>query len=254
MVAPVSSGPETSAPAARIVVERRFEGPPGSGQGGWSSALFAQHLPYIPTIALRAPIPFERPLRVEAAEDGHRLVDDQQPGPDGGPLTIMTARPWTPDVPDTDPVTIATARAARSAFATFVVPHPVPDCFSCGTRSDTMGVHACPLDDGRLATDWTVPDWAVDDSSSSAALWAALDCTAAFYVGFVPEVRRVVTAQYAVDVLRPAVAGETLALVAGPGDHPGDWDGRKRGACSIAFDAEGLVVARARSFWVSLAS
>ena len=250
----MESGHHTSAPTDRIVVGRRFEGPPGSGQGGWSSALFAERLPYTPTIALRAPIPFERPLRIEVVVDGHRLVDDEQAGSDGGPLTIMTARPWTPDVPDTDPVEIATARAARAAFATFVVPHPVPDCFSCGTRADTMGVHACPIGDGRLATDWTVPEWAADVSSTTAALWAALDCTAAFYVGFVPEVRRVVTAQYAVEVLRPVVAGETLALVAGPGDHPGGWDGRKRGACSIAFDADGAVVARARSFWVSLAS
>lgn len=241
-----------SVPADRIVVGRRFEGPPGSGQGGWSSALFAERLPYTPTIALRAPIPFERALRIEAVDDGHRLVDDEQSGSDGGPLTVMTARPWTPDVPATEPVTVDTARAARAAFDTFVVPHPVPDCFSCGTRPDTMGVHACPIDDGRLATDWTVPDWAADVSMSTAALWAALDCTAAFYVGFVPEVRRVVTAQYAVEVLRPVIAGETLALVAGAGDHPGDWDGRKRGACSTAFDADGVVVARARSFWVSL--
>jgi hypothetical protein len=235
-----------------IVVERRFEGPPGSGQGGWSSALFADRLPYRATVSLRAPIPFERPLRIEADGEGHRLVDDARRAADGGPTVIMTAREWTPNVPDTSPVTIDAARAARGAFTTFVVPHPVPDCFSCGTRHDTMGVHACPLDDGRLATDWTVPDWADHPTASTAALWAALDCTAAFYVGFVPEVRRVVTVQYAVEVLRPVTVGETLALVAWPGDHDPAWDGRKRGACSIAFDDAGRITARARSFWVSL--
>ena len=234
-----------------IVVERRYEGPPGSGQGGWSSALFAERLPYRATVSLRAPIPFDRPLRIEMVDGGHRLVDDTARG-DDGPAVIMTARPWSPDVPDTGPVDIATARAARAAFGTFVVPHPVPDCFSCGTRHDTMGVHACPLGDGRLATDWTVPAWATTPTAARGALWAALDCTAAFYVGFVPEVRRVVTVQYAVDALRPVSPGEALALVAGPGDHDPAWDGRKRGACSVAFDEDGHTVARARSFWVSL--
>lgn len=237
-----------------FVVERRFEGPPGSGQGGWSSALFAERLPYPATISLRAPIPFDRPLRIEATGDGHRLVDDAQQATGDEPTVIMAARRWTPDVPDTAAVSIESARSARDAFATFVVPHPVPDCFSCGTRHDTMGVHACPLDDGRLATDWTVPAWADDESSTTAALWAALDCTAAFYVGFVPEIRRVVTVQYAVEVVRPVTAGETLALVAWPGDHEPAWDGRKRGACSVAFDESGAVRARARSFWVSLPS
>jgi hypothetical protein len=184
-------------------------------------------------------------LHIEETDDGHRLVDDTS-------TVIMTSREWTPDVPGTEPVDIATARAARAAFDTFVVPHPVPDCFSCGTRHDTMGVHACPLGDGRLATDWTVPTWATTAISATGVLWAALDCTAAFYVGFVPEVRRVVTVQYAVDVLRPVVPGETLALVAWPGDHDPAWDGRKRGACSEAFDDHGRTVARARSFWVSL--
>ena len=105
-----------------IVVERRFEGPPGSGQGGWSSALFADRLPYRASVSLRAPIPFERPLRIEGDGEGHRLVDDARGAADGGPTVIMTAREWTPDVPDTPPVTIDAARAARSAFVSGTMP------------------------------------------------------------------------------------------------------------------------------------
>jgi hypothetical protein len=116
-----------------------------------------------------------------------------------------------------------------------------------------MGVHASPLADGRVATDWRVPAWAVadDDSIDGGALWAALDCCSAWWVGFTREPRVAFTVQYAVEQTSPLRADQTYSLVAWSGDHDPEWDGRKRHAASAAFDRDGRCVARSVSLWVA---
>ena len=99
-----------------------------------------------------------------------------------GDVPIMEATPWAPDAVTTDPVSIEDAAEARSKFVPFLDDNISMTCFSCGIHPTSMQVHGAHLGDGRYATDWTVPDWATSSLTASAALWAALDCTAAFYV------------------------------------------------------------------------
>jgi hypothetical protein len=228
-----------------------FQGPTDSGQGGWTAQRFLAAVPtdHPLTAAIRAAIPLDTDLAVIERDDRWELVD-----PDGA--TIMIADRWEPAFADTTPVTIADAEAARRRFLDTVEEHPVPSCFSCGHLPDSMGVHAGPLADGtdRFATDWTVPDWAVDDHGEvdPGALWAAIDCCAAWWVGWSRERRVALTVQYAVEELHPLVPGGTYSLVGWGGDHDPEWDGRKRHAASAAFDASGRCVARSTSFWVSI--
>lgn len=230
-----------------------FQGPTDSGQGGWTAHRFlgqvARHTDRPMTVAIRAAIPLEVDLRVVASGDRWQLL-----APDGRP--IMDATEWEPAFADTDPVTLEAARGARHRFLATVDEHPVPQCFSCGRLPDSMGVHAGPLADGtdRFATDWTVPDWAVDEHGhvDDGTLWAAIDCCAAWWVGWSRERRVALTAQYAVEQRQPLEPGATYALVGWGGDHDPEWDGRKRHAASAAFDATGCCVARSVSFWVSV--
>lgn len=232
-----------------IRIGARLQGPTDAGQGGWTAQRFLAALgadrPM--TVAIRAAIPLEVDLEIVERDDRWELV-----GPDGA--TIMVATEWEPSFPDTEPVTIDAARAARHRFLTTLDEHPVPSCFSCGRLPDSMGVHAGPLDDDRFATDWTVPDWAVDERGrvDPGTLWAAIDCCAAWWVGWSRERRVALTVQYAVEELHPLEPGATYALVGWAGDHDPEWDGRKRHAASAAFDATGRCVARSVSFWVSL--
>ena len=131
--------------------------------------------------------------------------------------------------------------------------HPVPHCFSCGLQPDSMHVHSGPLRDGRWATDWTVPYWAADADGTvdEGVLWAAIDCSQAWYATNAGGRRHGVTVQLAVDVEVPLQPGATYAVVAWAGDYPDDWEGRKRGACGALFDELGRCVARSRSFWVA---
>lgn len=232
-----------------------YQGPTGSGQGGWTAHRFlakvAEHTERPMTVALRAAIPLDTDLVVMSQDDRWLLR-----APDG--TTIMVAAEWEPAFADTTPVTIEAARAARHRFSDIVDEHPVPDCFSCGRRPDSMGVHAGPLaDDDRFATDWTVPDWAVDDVGDvdPGTVWAAIDCCAAWWVArsrIDGGPSAALTVQYAVDQIHPLEPGATYALVGWGGDHDPEWHGRKRHAASAAFDAAGRCVARSVSYWVRI--
>lgn len=231
-----------------IRVPSWFQGPTGSGQGGWTSAKLAELVGQPVTARLRAPIPLEVDLEVRATAEGWVARH--------GDSVIVEAAPWQPDVAHTSPIPLEQARQARARFPVPPEDHPVPFCFSCGLQPDAMHVHAGPLGEHpeRYATDWTAPAWAAgaDGAVDPAVLWAALDCTAAWYACCHPRRRRAVTAQLAVEVLRPVSVGEELALVSWSGDGREDWDGRKRSAASAAFDPTGRLVARSRSFWVAL--
>lgn len=229
-----------------------FQGPTGSGQGGWTAQRFVGAIgdratdPL--TTAIRAAIPLDVDLSIVEHDDRWELV-----APDGS--VIMVATTWDARFADTNPVSVDDARAARHRFTETVVEHPVPSCFSCGSIPESMSVHAGPLTDGsdRFATDWTVPEWAVlDGVVDTGALWAAIDCCVAWWVGWSRERRTALTVQYAVEQLHPLVPGATYALVGWAGDHDPEWNGRKRHGASAAFDADGRCVARSVSFWVGI--
>jgi hypothetical protein len=236
----------------QIWLDRWFQGPSGSGQGGWTAHLLAGRIDHPVTMAIRAPVPLETPLDVthDVQNDRWLLVDHT--GPQA--VTVMVAEPWESLFAATEPVTVEAAAAARRRFTTVVDPHPVPFCFSCGLQHDSMRVHAGPLGDDRFATDWTAPSWAVGDDGAvdPGPLWAALDCTAAWYIGYSRGPRTPVTVQYAVDVLEPIDPAVNYALVGWSGDHSSEWDGRKRHGASAAFAPDGTCVARAASFWLSI--
>ena len=238
---------------APLTIGGWFQGPTGQGQGGWTAAKVAERIAEPITVGLRAPIPLDVEMTIVETDAGWECRH-------GGSM-ILDINRWVPDTVVTPPVSVEEAEAARHRFLFGPADHPVPYCFSCGLQHDGMRVHAGPLGEAegrdgeeRFATDWTAPAWADggDGVVDPAALWAALDCTSAFYVCCHPTIRAAYTASYAVEVFRPVEVGETLALVGFRGDGEPDWDGRKRVGASAAFDSRGLTVARTRSFWVAL--
>jgi hypothetical protein len=231
-----------------ITVGPWFQGPTDSGQGGWTAHRLASAIDEPVTVAIKRPIPLEVDLTMTPVDNGWHLVDPNEPD-----QPVLVATPWTPDYADTEPVSLADAADARTRFPLHD-DHPVPVCFSCGANPDSMQVHSGPLAGGRWATDWTVPEWAVDADGvvDEGALWAAIDCAQAWYAGNAGGRRHAVTVQLAVEVLAPLEAGATYALVAWNGTYPESWDGRKRGAGGAVFANDGTCVARSSSFWIAI--
>ena len=241
-----------SEPIGSIRIPEWFQGPTGTGNGGWSAAEFSKVVGESASYAIRAPVPLDTELEVTKHDTGWQVTNTTGPEP----VVILEAEPWKPSVASTTPVSIEEAIAARGRFAMSGELHPVPFCFSCGVQHDSMNVHAGPLGDGRYATDWTVPQWATagDGTVNRGAVWAALDCASAWYVCCEPSFTYAFTVQYAVEIVEPILPGGTYAIVAWSGDAEPGWQGRKRQATSAAFDDAGVCVAKADSLWVSVAS
>lgn len=231
-----------------IRVASWFQGPTGSGQGGWTAQRLASTIAEPVTVAIKRPIPLEVDMATVHVEGAWQLLDPSEPE-----QPVLIAKRWNPDFGTTDPVSLADAADARTRFPSHG-DHPVPVCFSCGKQPDSMQVHSGPLADGRWATDWTVPDWAVsnDGAVDEGALWAAVDCAQAWYVSNAGGRRQSVTVQLAVELVAPLEAGSTYSLVAWNGTYPSDWDGRKRGAGGAVFAGDGTCIARSSSFWIAV--
>src|SRR5689334_9455618 len=156
-----------------MIIDARFNGPPTSGNGGYSAGRFAvASAPLLSTVdgvvevTLRVPPPLGVPLRVTAdAEGGTRITD-----PDG--TLIALARPGEPDLSAVPAVGFEEAMAVSAGYAGFAS-HPFPTCFVCGPeRAQGDGLRLFPgrLPDGRTATPF------VPAEVSPELMWAALDC------------------------------------------------------------------------------
>ena len=80
-----------------LTIEPFFEGPAGSGQGGWTARQFSEHLDGPHTFALRHHVPLGDELAVVHGDTVQLLHGD---------VLIMEATPWTPDAVTTEAVSI----------------------------------------------------------------------------------------------------------------------------------------------------
>ncbi len=228
------------------------EGPIGKGQGGLASYRLSQIAGAELSVRLHAPIPLDAELVASRREDGVYTAYH-------GDILVLSGTPTAFESSATESVGVETAREARGRSPLKAETHGAVNCISCGLNNNSMGVHPGQLQDGRFATDFIPPEWTIADNGSidPGVFWMALDCTAGVFVDNSPKdetgSRTVVTAQYQVQITRPRLEPGVYTLVAyDPIRSPG-WDGRKRRACSAAFDVDGNLVAQANSFWVALA-
>ena len=230
----------------RLFVPARFNGPPGSGNGGVVSGLLAGALggPGAVTVTLRRPPPLDLPLDVH--RDGDALVATV----DGDVVASAAAGELGHDpVP---PVSAAEARAAEPRYAGRRS-HPFPTCFVCGpSHGDGMHLRPGRVDDGsaRVACGW-VPDGSLprDGTRVAAAMvWAALDCPSGWAsdIEHRPMVLGRMTAAVAA---RPSV-GEPCVVVA----RELDGVGRKTTTASTAYGSDGRLLGRAEAVWIALRS
>lgn len=232
-----------------VVIDPRFEGPPGAANGGVVCGLLAERLPERRpvTVTLRRPVPVGVPL--EVADDGAGGV---VLAAEGEPLAIAHVGE-DPEVGAVPAVAPAAARAAVPDPA-LVAGHPFPGCFGCGPARDRGSAVALlpgPVGDGVLATSWTpgpgLPQ-APGGVLAPPAVWAALDCpsgAAAVPPGSAPHVLGRIEGR----VDGPLAIGGEVLVVAWPLGH----DGRKRwGACAL-LEPGGTLLGVARATWIALA-
>lgn len=215
-----------------IEVAQRYQGPPGTANGGWVAGLLAEPFGPSATVRLEAAVPLATPLRLD---DESTLWD--------GDRRLAVGRPSDPPAAPGEPIPPEVAVATVGPTAE---QHAFPHCFVCGPSAPD-GLHVCagPVDDTTIATTW-VPDPEAAGLDVFRLAWCALDCPsgmAAMRDG-VAAVLGTMTAH----VARPLEAGEPLVVV---GRHRGT-EGRKRFASTALYDADGRAVAWSDTVWIAL--
>ena len=237
-----------------VVVDRRFCGPPDSGNGGYTCGVIARHVGNPAEVTLRQPPPLDRPLAVRPAGDAFEVYDGQTLVAEARPVEAVGV-----DVPE--PVSFADAGTAGADSWITRSPdnHPFPTCFVCGPGravGDGLRVFVGPVGGrpGLYAAPW-VPDASLraagdDKRVAPEFVWATLDCSGGIggqYEVFEAGVPHVL-GRLTVDVHTPVVVGERCVAVG--------WqlgaEGRKVETGSAVFGGDGGVVGRARATWIRL--
>ena len=238
-----------------IIIDKRFCGPPNSGNGGYVCGRLAQLIPGAAEVTLRAPPPLDTPLATSATNDGTWELRD-------GAKIVATGRAVSVELARLETTSFEDARAAELLTPIKPHEHPLPTCFVCGparAEGDGLRIFAGPL--GRhaqrpvLAASW-IPDQnltAKDGLVASEFLWSALDCPTGFACNCDPQ-------SNAID-RTPLLLGRMSARIeARPrtGDRcvitawPTGRDGRKRMAEAALHDEDGNLLAVAKTTWIAV--
>lgn len=226
------------------MIERRFHGPPESGNGGYTCGVLASFVNEPAQVTLRRPPPLDRPLSVvrrgRQAElfDGNRLVAEAE-RTDLEPLELPP------------PPSFGDAERAASAYSGFRE-HAFPTCFVCGPEreeGDGLRIFAGPVAAGSalVAAPWTpAPDLGRPDGRVRREfVWASLDCPGAFAVGY-PDRGETLLGRLAVQIESLPQVGARCLLMGWPLGE----DGRKLFAATALFHETGDVLAWARATWI----
>ena len=224
-----------TAAVTQVVLDRRFNGPPATANGGYACGIVARHVDGPAHVSLRRPVPLGVPLELERHDDGHVTLRD-------GELLIAEADPALPL--DLEPPYRPTVEEARAAAAQRPGDWPATfdSCYVCApARRDGLGVVFGPLAAHPGATA------AVLDAGEIGPeiVWAALDCpsyTPPLWDHALPSL----LASMHAELLEPVPAGEPVAVVG--------WtlgsEGRKHRSATAILGADGRVLARAEALWI----
>jgi len=226
-----------------LTIPARFNGPPSSGNGGYSAGALAERLldgrPGTAQITLRKPPPLEVAML---------LTEDRGAALYGGE-TILEGKLLDEDIEIVEPVAYDEAVEASRGYPGFES-HPFPGCFACGTdRDDGLRIYPGPVDSRRVATPWT-PDASLSETDRVGIpiVWAALDCSSGWANGGLDHERPYVLGRMAATVDALPQVGEPHVVV---GRHLGQ-DGRKTYTLSTIYDSDGRIVARAGAVWIEV--
>jgi hypothetical protein len=215
-----------------LVIDRKFRGPSGSANGGYTCGLVASFLHGPAEVTLRLPPPLDRPLEV-ATNDGIRLL--------AGEAVVAEAVPGELELEVPEPVSVQEAVAAElpdgdrdSVF---------PECFVCGwARGDGMRIYAGPVQGRELvAATWTPGE----DVISSEFVWAALDCPGAYAVEFGRRGNPVL-GRLTARVEHLPHTGERCVVMGWPLGE----EGRKLYAGTAVLGEDGRLLGSARATWI----
>ena len=232
-----------------LIIDARFNGPPGSGNGGYSCGTVAAVVPEgdgIAEVTLRTPPPLDTAMRIEPRDDGIAVLNDDVLVAEGHRVGGGLDSPVAVD--------FDTAQAASQGYSGFEH-HSYPGCFVCGPEraiGDGLRIFAGAVPDRRVVAAPWIPNESVADDDGFVlpeVLWAALDCPSWFaHAAFEPFEGRPLLGRLAAEILERPRAGDRVVSVAWPSSR----DGRKIYSGAALFSETGTLLARSRATWLTV--
>lgn len=234
-----------------VQISRRFNGPPGSVNGGYACGVTALALTDGPAeVSLRRPPPLELPLRLTVDDDHAALLHDD--------VLIAEARHTALDLAPIPAVSVAEAEEASRTFdiAEYRTVNHFGGCFACGPdreEGDGLRIFPGPVDRSAPVVAWPwIPDPGLDAGGGAVDpvfLWAALDCPGGWaWMRDDLEGSLLVLGRMALEVHRSPATEEKTVVAGWTLGH----EGRKHHAGSALWSADGELLALSRATWIAL--
>ena len=230
---------------AETTIPARYNGPPTSGNGGYSCGVLAAYINGPARVRLHVPPPLDVVLQVvDSAGGGVEMYDGDTLVGGAVPVALELDIPAAP--------TLEQAQAAMGRYPCYAG-HSFPTCFVCGPeRPDHDGLEIFPgqvTDSVVLACPWQP---AVDMLDTGGCVrpeivWSALDCPG-YFAAMGERLRPAVLGELAGELFAPVHGAEPLVVYAWPLGE----DGRKSYAGTAIATASGEVLAASRSTWIDL--
>ena len=235
-----------------VVIERRFNGPPGSAHGGLACGRFASCAaglldgPAPNVVTLHIPPPLDVPLDIRRSGarvhvwDGETLV-----------ASLSRSNEQIRTIPLVPPAVIAAAERRYVPASR----HPFPTCFVCGPlRPDADGFSLAPGwlpgRTGATACTWVPGDSLGADSGQPLPpefAWAAMDCPG----GWTADLAQapMVLNRFAVVLANAPRVGATYVVV---GERDRD-DGHTMTTTTALYTHDGTIAGRSLARWTRIA-
>ena len=229
--------------AERVLIGRRFNGPPESAHGGYACGLVATPIDGCESASLRVPPPLERPLDIRRESERVLLLDGETVVAEAAPAELEL------EVPEPVPYGVAARASERPRWRDH---HPFPTCFGCGPQRSQANAIAIEMGEvdgtGELcAGAWTPFDGlARGGEVTPLFMWAALDCPTS--TACVPLGEPCVLARLTVRLMRPARAGKPHVVMAWLIGH----EGRKHRGGAAIHTADGELCGYSEGLWIAV--
>lgn len=231
------------------VISARFNGPPGSGNGGYSCGVLAAHIAGPARIRLHVPPPLDKPMRITDTEDGGVQMHDGDVLVGSGAAAILDL-----DIPAAPSLQVA--KEAMKAFPAYDS-HSFPTCFVCGpgrSSCDGLEIFPGPLPDNGAHQSLLACVWQPSADLSNAQgniceefLWSALDCPG-YFAAMGAQLRPAVLGELTGEIKTAVACDYPLIVYA----WPLGCEGRKYYGASAIATAGGDLVASSKSTWIEL--
>lgn len=232
------------------IIDGRFHGPPGSGNGGYCCGVVAGFIEGTASVRLRIPPPLDVDMDVRRENDAVGVFYNDE--------LVASGRPSSIDIDVPEPPDFATATQASERYRGFES-HFYPGCFVCGPerrQGDGLRIFAGPLEPGEgprdmVAATW-IPDESLADSTGNIArefLWAVLDCPGAYSFPE-PKTGAILLGELCVDIRGSVAPGEKCVVTGWEIRH----HGRKHFTGTALFGESGSCRAVGYATWFEVES